>query len=160
MELGEVICIPNGEPNCLKCPAAAHCRAHSSQTVSQYPVKSAKKSRKIEQHTILLLSCRGKYAIHRRKNQGLLAGLWEFPNFNFYAAPADIEMYLHSLKTKALSCAPCGEAKHIFSHVEWHMRGYAVECSEETQSFLWKSPEEIKTSYAIPSAFRFYLGLL
>ena len=46
----------------------------------ELPVKTKKKSRRIEEKTILLLEYQGKYAIQKRANKGLLAGLWELPS--------------------------------------------------------------------------------
>ena len=82
MELGETVCIPNGEPLCDACPAAALCRARAAGDPTQYPVRSAPKARRIEERTVLLLRCGGKYAIRRREEKGLLAGLWEFPSLS------------------------------------------------------------------------------
>ena len=39
MELGETLCIPNGEPLCDACPAAALCRARAAGDPTQYPVR-------------------------------------------------------------------------------------------------------------------------
>ena len=47
-----------------------------------------------------------------------------------------------------------GKAKHIFTHLEWHMTGFLVECAEEQEGFVWKSFEEIDASYAIPTALQ------
>ena len=46
MELGESVCIPNGEPKCGVCPLAALCRARAENSVDSIPVKSPKKPRK------------------------------------------------------------------------------------------------------------------
>jgi A/G-specific adenine glycosylase len=49
-----------------------------------------------------------------------------------------------------------GKAKHIFSHVEWHMIGYRVE-SEKDERYAWETPEAIRDRYAIPKAFHAFL---
>ncbi len=52
-------------------------------------------------------------------------------------------------------------AKHIFSHVEWHMIGYKVRVDElektNRKNFLFIHPEEIEKKYPIPSAFEKYM---
>ena len=52
------------------------------------------------------------------------------------------------------------EAKHIFSHIEWHMTGYEVTVDElektNEEGFLFIHPEQIKKEYSIPSAFEKY----
>lgn len=157
MELGEIVCIPNGHPLCGQCPLREHCSAYGAKTVALYPVRSGKKQRRIQRRTVLLLSCGGSYAIRRREDRGLLAGLWEFPNPEGWLTGDETAEHLRSLGTEALSCVPCGEGRHIFSHVEWHMRGFRVECDRKCEGFLWVSPEELKTVYALPSAFRLFL---
>ena len=59
---------------------------------------------------------------------------------------------------------PAGEAKHIFSHVEWHMTGYAVSLEEtdhmEDSGFLFIETKETESSYPIPAAFAAYAEYL
>ena len=152
MELGETVCIPNGAPDCARCPVRQLCRAHQSGTVERYPVKAPPRARRIEARTVLLLRCGERWAIRKRAGKGLLAGLWEFPN---------VEGYLREEEAKeripgARSCAPCGEAVHVFTHVEWHMRGYLLDCAEAAPDYVWATAEEIREGYSIPTAFRFY----
>lgn len=60
------------------------------------------------------------------------------------------------VRIKALSLA-----KHIFSHVEWHMTGYLVKVDElektNNKEYLFIHPEEIEAVYPIPSAFEKYM---
>ena len=153
MELGETLCLPGGEIRCDACPVHSLCRAAAEGSVDRYPVKTPPKARKIEQRTVLLLRCGGKIAIRQRESRGLLAGLWEFPSLDG-TVPAE---ELQSLFPEARTIVPCGEAKHLFSHVEWHMTGYALELGAERPEYCWVSPEEIRTVYSFPSAFRYYL---
>ena len=47
-------------------------------------------------------------------------------------------------------------AKHVFTHVEWHMTGYALEVAGEGPGeFVWVDEEGLK-SHAVPSAFSKY----
>ena len=50
---------------------------------------------------------------------------------------------------------PLGEAKHIFSHVEWDMHGYLAVAAGENNEFLWADGAALQAA-AIPSAFRYY----
>lgn len=160
MELGEVVCLPNALPLCEDCPLKSVCRAYAEGAVTDYPVRSKKKQRRLEDRTVFLLSCNGKYAIRRRDEKGLLAGMWEFPNVCGKMTNAQIKQYFTEHQIEAISCDPCGDAKHIFTHIEWHMSGYTVACASESECFVWKTVEEIRSQYAIPSAFRFYMTLL
>ena len=86
--------------------------------------------------------------------------MWELPNREGNATPAQVVEFLSEQCIETISCKPCGEAKHVFTHVEWHMHGYVAECNGESEHFLWKNAEEIQEEYAIPSAFRFYTRLM
>ena len=52
-------------------------------------------------------------------------------------------------------------ARHIFSHVEWHMTGYEIRVDElektNKKDFLFVHPEEIQRTYPIPAAFEAYM---
>ena len=154
MELGETVCIPNGEAKCGICPLFSQCVAGREQLTDKLPYKSPKKARKTELRTVLLFSCRGKYAIRRRADAGLLAGLWEFPNLDGHLHAEEVMAYARGMGIEPIAAAPCGDAVHIFTHVEWHMTGYAVECACMSPAFIWETPAEIRSSYAIPTAFR------
>ena len=144
MELGETICIP-GTPQCGACPVAYCCEAHRRGEETRYPVLPEKKPRRVEKRRVLLMLCGNKCALRRRPDRGLLASLWELPNDSEEDAPENGE--------------PCGEAAHIFSHVEWHMRGYIVHCGREEPGYTWVTAEE-REKLAVPTAFRFYTDIL
>ena len=42
MELGALVCLPGGEPQCSVCPLAGLCRAHLAGQETAYPVKPPK----------------------------------------------------------------------------------------------------------------------
>ena len=152
MELGETVCPPGGEIRCQTCPVRSLCRSGMAGTADRYPVKTPPKPRRIEQRTVLLLRCGGKIAIRRRERSGLLAGLWEFPSLDGFVG----EDALRALFPDSVSIRPCGDARHIFSHVEWHMTGFSLDLPAELSGYLWVSPQEIRESYSFPTAFRFY----
>lgn len=160
MELGEVVCIPNGEPKCDICPVKEICRAHLTGETARYPVKSAKKKRKSQKITVFLLVCGDKLALRRRPDSGLLAGMWEFPNIEGCLTAQEAEAFLSSCGVSPVSLEPCGKAKHVFTHIEWHMSGYRVKCRTESPQFEWKTTEDILENCALPSAFRFYRKLV
>ena len=161
MELGEVVCVPNGEVRCALCPAAVLCRARKYGLTEKLPIRGSAKERRIEERTVLLLcSPSGRYAIAKRGKTGLLADMWEFPNLQGKLEENEVEDYLAEQNIQMRSLSRLGEGKHLFSHVEWRMRGYFVEVKNEGGSFVWKIAEEIRNEYAIPSAFRLFLRRL
>ncbi len=160
MELGESLCIPNGEAKCSLCPLRNQCTAHLQNLTDSIPVKTPKKARKIEKRTVLLLSCRGKYAIRKRPDTGLLAKLWEYPNLIGHISESMLADWLQKQMLIPVSIREIGSAIHIFTHIEWHMIGYSVECTEENPLFSWHTAEEIRNHFAIPIAFRAFTAQL
>lgn len=148
MELGACVCVPNGAPLCRECPLRHLCRAEKENTADMLPVRPEKKPRRIENRTVLLLFCRGKVAILKRPQTGLLAGLYEFPNM------------LSGDGTIPTGAACVGGAVHIFTHVEWHMTGYRMTLPEPDPAYLWVEPDELEQTYPIPSAFRYFRSLV
>ncbi|MEG1988831.1 MAG: A/G-specific adenine glycosylase [Oscillibacter sp.] len=156
MELGAVICGPGGPPKCEICPVKTLCLGHARKTAENLPVKTAKKTRKMQEKTIFLLEKGGKIALRKRSDSGLLASLWEFPNvegaLDEENAPAAVAAWgLHAkCWRKKLT------AKHIFTHVEWHMTGYSLEVSGAGPAdFLWVDAAGLSRC-AVPSAFAKY----
>lgn len=144
MELGAIVCVPNGAPLCGECPWQALCRAHLAGEEENYPVRSEKKSRRVVDATVLVLQCGDKFALEKRPAKGLLAGLWQFPFFEG-DAPDLGEVVAEK------------RAKHIFTHVEWRMRGKLVRIDAELPRYVWATAEEIARTYAVPSAFRAFM---
>lgn len=149
MELGAVVCVPNGQPQCGVCPWASICRAKEKGTAASLPVKSAKAKRKIEQKTVFLLQCGDCYAIRKRAEKGLLFGMWEFPNAAGHLKPKEIQ----NIFPAASHITAAGSHRHIFTHIEWELFGYVITLPKEEGCYQWLSVEEIKASYAIPRAF-------
>ena len=154
MDLGATLCGPNRRPDCEHCPCKDFCLGYAAGTAEDLPVKKAKAQRRIEEKTVLILSCDGNYALHKRPEKGLLAGLWEFPNMSgkLEIQQAIAEMEKAGIKTKEIIRTV--EKKHIFTHIEWHMRGYYMEIEEPAGELTWMDREKIEGSAALPTAFR------
>ena len=156
MELGETVCIPNGAPKCELCPWQSLCRAHQNGTEENYPVKAPPRPRRIEERSVLLLRWGDRWAIRQREKKGLLAGLWEFPN----EPDAVTEEELRARFPQAERIAPCGRARHIFTHVEWHMEGWRLDLKRPLPGLTWETAAEIRSRYSIPTALKAYLALI
>ncbi|MBQ6811781.1 MAG: A/G-specific adenine glycosylase [Agathobacter sp.] len=178
MELGATVCLPNGAPRCEVCPWGDICEARKQNRIAELPVKQKAKKRRIEEKTVLIVKDGEKLALHKRPAKGLLAGLYELPNVEGYLTENEIIDYIKGEGYQPIRIQPICDAKHIFSHVEWHMKGYVVflqaqgyekdanqvdtNNAEETQheDWLFVDVEETKEKYAIPSAFVKYTEYL
>ena len=156
MELGACVCVPNGAPKCAACPLRTVCLAEKSGAWASLPVKEAKKPRRIEEKTVFFLQCGGQYAVRRRPETGLLAGLWELPNVEGTLSAQQALALLDSWGLVPEELTRTRERTHIFTHVEWHMRCYDIRVSAPVGSFTWVSGERFRQDIALPSAFRIF----
>ncbi len=158
MELGATVCIPNGAPHCSICPLKGFCRANEQNLTELLPIKAQKNPRRIEKKTVLLLFCGNTVAVRKRTEKGLLSGLYEFPNVSGHLTRK--ELLALPLLSGCASVSPLGGAKHIFTHVEWDMIGYAASIPAPQCGYEWKTPKQIKEECAVASAFGAYLKIL
>ena len=154
MELGATVCGPNREPDCAACPCRTFCMALKNGTAEELPVKRPKKARREEDRTVFILCCDGRYALEKRPNSGLLAGLWQFPNVEGKLdGPAAVakaeELGLHPKNILRII-----EKKHIFTHIQWNMTGIYLETGEMNGRYQWLTGEQIDSQSALPTAFR------
>lgn len=173
MELGATICLPNGAPHCGRCPLKRFCLALEENLIADYPHKKKKKGRTVEKLTILRLEANGLLAIRKRPGRGLLAGLWEFPNLSGHRTLEEVKAWCQREGYFLISQRSLPPARHIFSHVEWDMRGWCLHVGsqrilEDSAEYAdappdppgklqWCSPGSIASRYSIPAAFQHYL---
>ena len=166
MELGALVCVPNGAPLCEQCPLASLCKARRAGTALELPHKAAPKARRIEPVTVVLAEdAEGRFLLQQRPEKGLLAGLWQPLLWEGEALSAEeVCARLEALGLACESIEPLPAAKHIFSHIEWRMSGYSV-CvgsAEAPAGCVWASREQLQNEYTLPGAFKAYkkkLGL-
>lgn len=163
MELGATVCIPTGAPHCGECPWEGFCIAHLTDRELDYPYKAKKKPRTVEEKTVLIIRDESRAALRQRPKKGLLAGMYEFPCLEGYLSEEEVLDYLREkegllvLKIEALQ-----RSKHIFTHKEWHMIGYAVKVDElaekrKDSDLIFVERREAREKYPIPSAYHAYL---
>ena len=137
------------------------CRAAAQGVAQELPVKAKAKPRKQEERTLFLLfSHQGRVALQKRPEKGLLAGLWEFPNVEgaLDEAAAGAAVSVWGLEPRRWESRLT--AKHIFTHVEWHMNGVYVELDAPAPALTFVTPAELRDAYALPSAFRSFVSVL
>lgn len=164
MELGATVCVPNGQPKCDSCPVKGLCRAYALGRQMELPVKKKASKRRIEKKTVLVIQDGERVAVSQRPPTGLLAGMYELPNLEGHKSEEEVLKYVSDWGMIPMRIQSVGESRHIFSHVEWDMRGFAVkvaalEQSEQKQMFFVEIKEAEK-KYAIPAAFRAYTSYM
>lgn len=159
MELGEVICVPNGNPKCDICPIHEFCLASIHHKTETIPYRSPLNKRKIINRTLLIIRDGNHFLVHKREKNGLLAGMYEFIGVDSFLTKNEIittleKQNIHPLKIKKLP-----DAKHIFTHLEWHMHAYEITVEQiesiEKENYMLFDRTDL-SSKAIPSAFKKY----
>lgn len=147
MDLGATICLPKGEPRCTRCPVQKECMACMRGMQDELPVRSARKPRRIEEHTVLIFVCQGRIKLEKRPPKGLLADLYGFPMRDGKMSEAEVKAAYASGRVISLK-----QHVHVFTHVEWHMNGFLIESEERDETY--HSQAEIERDFALPTAFR------
>ncbi len=160
IELGALICTPK-DPKCEDCPVKDICRAKKEGKTRELPVRSRAKPRRIKEKTVLYLWDGEKTAIRKRDSKGLLAGMYELPNLDGHLTMEEVTAYCKRIGLMPVRVKKLPAAKHIFTHVEWHMIGYEILVDELEKTnearFLFVRRSEIQQKYPIPTAFSAYL---
>ena len=156
MELGATVCVPNGEPLCAECPLRQICSAGAQGTWRQFPVKEAKKARREEELTVFFLRCGDRFAVRRRAETGLLAGLWELPNVPGLRSAQQALALLDEWGLQPQELEKSVEKTHLFTHVAWKMRCFYVTVREPGGALSWVGAERFAADIALPTAFRMF----
>ncbi len=174
MELGALVCLPNGAPLCAACPLAPMCKAKAAGTTQSLPRKAPKKARKITPVTVALVCSSAGWLLQKRPETGLLAGLWQPPIWEdeMFASADELQVALAArgigappdpnTLSNAPTAAPLPAAKHIFTHIEWHMAGWQFNLAPVPlpAGYVWASAEELQQAYALPGAFAKYKKIM
>ena len=161
IEIGAIVCVPNGQPHCAECPLESICLAKRQGLIGEIPVKTPPKKRRLEDKTVCILECGSRVGLNKRADSGLLASLYELPNREGHLAPEEVPEAFGLDPGEIVELEPIGPAKHVFSHVEWHMTGYRVRLRHEIpKSYIAAAKEELKTIYALPNAFGRYTKMI
>lgn len=156
MELGATLCGPNRKPECEKCPCAGICLAYLHGTAERLPVKRPKREKRQEDRTVFISCCEGRYALEKRPAKGLLAGLWQFPNVEGKLQTQQALAQAEEMGLCPREILRQVERRHIFTHIQWNMRGIYLESARMDGSYSWFTPEEIRQQAALPTAFRLF----
>ncbi|MDR1630475.1 MAG: A/G-specific adenine glycosylase [Oscillospiraceae bacterium] len=154
MELGACVCVPNGAPKCHACPLGTLCLAFANGTQADLPVKAKKSPRKIEELTVFVFAHEGAIALQKREEKGVLHGLPELPNVKGHLDESQAIAAARGLEVEVAGIEKCIHRKHVFTHIEWHMRCYFVRAEACSGPFAWADSEALAKKYALPTAFQ------
>ena len=165
MELGALVCLPNGAPLCEQCPLGTLCRARAAGTALSLPQKTPPKARRITPVTVALVLNEGRVLLQQRPAKGLLAGLWQpvlWEDTTLTAAETAARLAALGLDCTGVHFTPLPAAKHIFTHIEWHQSGYFLTVPEQPApaGCVWAGKEQLEAAYTLPGAFKVYKKLL
>lgn len=145
MELGALVCVPR-TPQCLTCPVFDYCLARREGVQEELPVKGKAKPPRPVNLQVAVVWRDGRVLMNKRPEQGLLAGMWEFPMVETNADSANIkrEVLQDGLRSRfgldAEVLEPLMDVQHTFSHLHWNLEVWRCD---------WIEGEEL------PSAARF-----
>lgn len=155
MELGELICLPNGAPLCETCPLKEYCTAYQKDLTAEIPVRVKKvKRRRTDLSVFIITSSSGSIALEKRPDTGLLSGMYQFPNIEGFHDESALISLLRSFDLEPESIEFAKEAKHVFTHIDWYMRAYRVAVKNENDRFIWVTADDLKNNYPLPTAFQ------
>ena len=161
MELGETICLPNGTPLCEQCPVKSDCVAYQQCLTAEIPVRIKKMKRKREEKTVfLLITKNNEIAVEKRQEKGLLSGMYQLPNVEGYHTEEELKTVLQQWQLTPLSVDFLKDVKHVFTHIDWYMKGYLVRTEEKNTQFTWASPQDLAQKYPLPTAFQKFIKFI
>ncbi|MHB8132572.1 MAG: A/G-specific adenine glycosylase [Mobilitalea sp.] len=157
MELGATICLPNTKPFCHICPVSSYCKICGTETWRIIPQRKEKTPRKIEKRTVFVIRLHQRILILKRPEQGLLGNLWELPNLVGYLTKQEVVNWCNEQNYVPITIKLVEKQfKHIFTHLEWHMKIWIIDLSISQENFKadWLDPNDSENDYAIPTAFK------
>ncbi|MBQ0037525.1 MAG: A/G-specific adenine glycosylase [Clostridiales bacterium] len=153
MDLGAMVCLPNGAPLCEECPAQTFCQASALGCQRELPVRQKKKARRVEKKTVFLLLRGGEVALRQRPDEGLLAGLWEYPHVEGILDESAAATQVAQWGLTPHQWIKTISFKHEFTHIRWEMRGYILQIrGDGPTDWIW-ADAETRRQRAVPSAF-------
>lgn len=156
MEMGALVCRAR-EPICLLCPVKGDCKAYDRGIQELIPTPKKKVIQKVDAAIAVIRNQQKRFYIQKRPDEGLLAGLWEFPGGKQEPDEA-IEDTLHREVYEELGVALSSaqfftKVKHNYTQFSVTLHVFSCTVDEdlsESERGCWVSLEDIQ-NYAMPS---------
>ena len=162
MDLGATICTSR-DARCLVCPLMKACLAREKGEQDRLPAKARRKPVPHWHVAVGVIYKRGRILIDRRKPEGLLGGLWEFPGGKQQKGETLEACLLREIREelglKVKIRGPLVVAKHAYTH--FRVTLHAFECNHVSgrpkptaaDAWKWVRPAELD-DYAFPRGSR------
>lgn len=169
MELGALVCKP-ASPECGICPVQGHCGSFRNGRVKDYPKRERRKPVPTYHMVAGVIRKKGKILITRRKPEGLLGGLWEFPGERLKkkegAGAACVRVIRETTGLNVEIDAHLTLVKHAYTHFKIRLDVFYCRCVSGGRvrlngpvAFHWIRLKEIDV-YAFPKANLKFIPLL
>ena len=150
MDLGATICLPKN-PRCLLCPLMEICEARKNGTQDVRPVLKAKKKTPHYIHAAAVIVRRIGNSPHvllaQRPPDGLLGGMWEFPNGRVNADPAkELTKVLNAAyRLKVKRKEALGVIQHAYTHFKVTVHAFRCDCAPipKNKNLKWVRANEL-----------------
>lgn len=143
MDLGATTCRP-AKPLCAACPLTSWCAAYASGHPERWPLKTRKADRPHRTGVAWVLrDDRGRVALVRRPEKGLLGGMTGLPTSSWAVEPGS------ATPPVVADWCEAGAIEHVFTHFSLTL---SVQVAEGGGDFLWTDPDEALAS--LPTVFR------
>lgn len=162
MELGATVCLPRN-PLCLSCPVAEQCLARHRGLQDKLPIRKKAAKLPLQVVAVGLIWKVGKLLIDKRKPEGLLGGLWEFPGGKRIRGEKLPATIVREAKEELNIVIEPGRqvcvVEHAYSH--FRVRLHVFECRflsgrvrcRGCDEFRWVRPQDLD-QFAFPGANR------
>ncbi len=161
MDLGATVCLPR-HPTCPVCPWTAHCRAYQMNMQNEIPVSESRAPIPHKQIGVAVIwNEQGQILIDRRRQEGLLGGLWEFPGGKIEPEETVQECIVREIQEELGIEVAVGDRLITIDHTYTHFRVTlnVFHCSHvsgapqpiECDEVRWVTLEEIE-QYPFPKA--------
>ncbi len=168
MELGALICKPRN-PACDTCPLNPLCRAYQTGRVANFPKRQRRAAVPQYHIAVGVVFKRGRVLITRRKPEGLLGGLWEFPGGKIRdgesARAACIREIKEEVNLDVKIERHLAQVKHAYTHFKIIMEVFCCRfvsgkvVLRGPAAFRWIRIDEYK-NYPFPRANHKFIPLL
>ena len=160
MELGATVCLPRS-PHCQECPLRKICSAKEHGEQEKLPIRAKKKSLPRLKVAVAVIYKNGRILIDKRKPDGLLGGLWEFPGGKVRKGES-LEAALSREIREELGITvrilhPLATVQHSYSHFSVTLHAFKCAYAAGTPTcrtcvdYKWVHPKQLK-KYAFPAA--------